>query len=104
MQGAAAACGVIAVNRMLPGEINLVISGINRWPNASNDIFASGTVSAALRGYLPGTPFLAISVNASESLHFDVTAKLAALLAFEVGHGLSPKKILLSANPSNLSS
>ncbi len=102
VEGTPADCVIIAVNSLFPGEMDLVVSGINRGPNVGNDIFISGTVGAALQGYLHGIPSLAISVNAYESLHFEVAAKLAAVLASKVKQGLLPEGILLNANLPNL--
>ena len=102
VEGTPVDCVIIAVNSLFPGEINLVISGSNRGPNIGNDIFISGTVGAALQGYLQGISSLAISVYAYESLHFEVAAKLAALLASKVKEGLLSREILLNVNLPNL--
>ncbi len=93
---------IIATQSLFPGEINLVVSGINRGPNIGHDIFVSGTVSAALQGYLHGIPSMAISINAYENLNFDVAAKLASLLAAKIKEGGLPQKILLNVNLPNL--
>lgn len=102
VEGTPADCVIIAVNSLLPEEINLVVSGINRGPNIGNDIFISGTVGAALQGYLHGISSLAISVNAYESLHFETAARLAGLLAYKVKEGLLPQETLLNVNLPNL--
>lgn len=93
---------IIAVKSLFPGEINLVVSGINRGPNIGHDVFVSGTVGAAFQGYLHGISSLAISVNAYEGLDFTVGAKLAALLAANIRDGVLPKGNLLNVNLPNL--
>jgi len=93
---------IIATQSLFPGEINLVVSGINRGPNIGRDIFVSGTVGAALQGYLHGIPSMAISINAYENFNFDVAAKLAFLLAAKLKNRVLPQKILLNINLPNL--
>ena len=42
---------------------SLVVTGINRGSNLGWDIMVSGTVGAALQGYVRGYPTIAISGN-----------------------------------------
>jgi len=93
---------IIAIKSLFPGDINLVVSGINRGPNIGHDVFVSGTVGAAFQGYLHGISSLAISVNAYEGLDFAVAARLAALLAAKIIDGILPKGNLLNVNLPNL--
>jgi len=86
----------------VPGEIDLVVSGINRGSNMGHDVFVSGTVGAALQGYLHGIPSLAVSMYAYEGLNFAVGARLAALLAARVRDGALPREVLLNVNVPNL--
>jgi len=102
VEGTPADSVIIAVKLLFPGEIALVVSGINRGPNIGRDIFVSGTVGAALQGYLHAIPSIAISMNAYEDLNFDTAAKLAALLAAKVKGGSLPNKVLLNVNLPNL--
>jgi len=102
VEGTPADSVIIAVKSLFPGEIDLVVSGINRGPNIGRDIFVSGTVGAALQGYLHGIPSIAISMNAYEGLNFDTAAKLAVLLAAKVKDGSLPNKVLLNVNLPNL--
>jgi 5'-nucleotidase len=93
---------IIAIKALFPGEIDLVVSGINRGPNIGHDVFVSGTVGAAFQGYLHGISSLAVSVNAYEALDFAVGARLAALLAAKIRDGILPKGNLLNVNLPNL--
>lgn len=93
---------IIAVKSLFPGDINLIVSGINRGPNIGHDVFVSGTVGAAFQGYLHGISSLAISVNAYEGLNFTVGARLAALLAAKIRDGIVPEGNLLNVNLPNL--
>jgi len=102
VEGTPADSVIIAVRSLFPGEISLVVSGINRGPNIGHDVFVSGTVGAALQGYLRGIPSLAISINAYEDLDFEVGCRLASLLAASVKDGIFPGKVLLNVNLPNL--
>lgn len=56
-------CVYIAVTRLAPRPLSLVISGPNDGFNLGTDVFYSGTVGAALEGGLRGVPSLAVSVG-----------------------------------------
>jgi len=93
---------IIAIQSLFPGEINLVVSGINRGANMGHDVFVSGTVGAALQGYLHGIPSISISINAYSNLNFDAAAKLASLLAIKIKDGVLCQQILLNINLPDL--
>ncbi|TET42542.1 MAG: 5'/3'-nucleotidase SurE, partial [Dehalococcoidia bacterium] len=95
-------CIIIAVRFLFPNKMDLVISGINRGPNLGYDIFVSGTVGAAMQGYLHGISSLAISVNGYEDLSFEAAARIAALLAEKAQEGILPRGTLLNVNLPNL--
>ena len=102
VEGTPADSVILALRFAMKDGIDLIVSGINEGPNLGNDVFISGTVGAALQGYFYGIPAVAFSVAAFESLHFDVAARLARLLAGElVDKGLS-QKLLLNVNLPNL--
>jgi len=102
VEGTPADSVIIAVKSLFPGEISLVVSGINRGPNIGHDVFVSGTVGAALQGYLHGISSLAFSVDAYEGLNFGVGGRLASLLAARVKDGTLPGRVLLNVNMPNL--
>ena len=56
VDGTPADCVHLAVNAILPGKPDLLVSGINKGENVGNDITYSGTVSAAFEGTLHGIP------------------------------------------------
>ncbi|MFQ5996900.1 MAG: 5'/3'-nucleotidase SurE [Dehalococcoidales bacterium] len=84
---------MLALGNLVKDKVDLVISGINQGLNLGDDVHISGTVGAALQGYLHGFPSLAISTARGNSLYLDNAAKLAVLLA---------PKIISSSLPSNL--
>ena len=65
-------------------DIGIVFSGINEGINLGDDVLLSGTVGAALQGYLRGLPSIALSVVAEEDIHFEVAARFASLLADKI--------------------
>ncbi len=54
-------CVHVALTGLLPQKPDLVISGINNGANMGDDTLYSGTVAAAMEGYLFGIPAIAFS-------------------------------------------
>ncbi len=93
---------ILALRFILKDGVDLVISGTNEGPNLGDDVYISGTVSAALQGFFYGVPAFAFSIAAFGSLHYDVAARMARILAKEViDRGLS-QRMLLNVNLPNL--
>jgi 5'-nucleotidase len=63
--GLPADCVKLALEELLPVKPDMVVSGINAGANLGNDIIYSGTVAAAMEGFLYGLPALAVSVAES---------------------------------------
>jgi len=101
VEGTPADCVILALGKLI-NKIDLVVSGINHGANLGDDVSISGTVGAALQGYLRGLPALAISVALGESLHLDTAAKLTLLLAKKIDRGVLPTNIFLNVNLPNL--
>lgn len=95
---------IIALEKIMEKRADLVVSGINSGPNLGDDVLISGTVGAALIGYLHGFPTMAISVTSADSQQLDTAARLATILAREIASGSLPGNILLNVNlpPLNL--
>jgi len=102
VEGTPADSVILALGQLIKNKVDLVISGVNQGPNLGDDVFISGTVGAALQGYLRGLPAIAISVAAVDSLHLDDAAKLAALLAQRIDSSSLPSDIFLNVNLPNL--
>jgi 5'/3'-nucleotidase SurE len=64
VNGTTADCVNIALQKILPGKPDFVVSGMNLGENLSEDIFFSGTVGGAFSGHLYGIPSLAVSLIA----------------------------------------
>lgn len=55
-------CVKLAVNKILPRKPDVILSGINHGSNSSINVIYSGTMSAALEGYLEGIPSIGFSL------------------------------------------
>ncbi len=102
VEGTPADSVILALEKLVKNEIALVISGINQGLNLGNDVLISGTVGAALQGYLRGFPALAVSVSPEDNLYLDNAAKVAALLAEKIASNALPSNIFLNVNLPNL--
>ena len=89
VNGTPADCVHIALTGLLQYRPDLVISGINNGANMGDDTIYSGTVGAAMEGYLFGIPALAISQVEKGWREIDAAALAARnLIALITGHGL----------------
>lgn len=82
-------------------DVTMVFSGINRGANMGHDLLLSGTVGAALQGYLHGRPSVAVSVAAGREVRYEVAARLAGVLARKIA-GNGSEHMLLNVNLPNL--
>ncbi len=74
-------CVHLAVTGMLDHEPDMVVSGVNLGPNMGDDTVYSGTVAAAMEGYLLGVPSIAVSLGSFEGKYFETAASVARELA-----------------------
>jgi len=102
VEGTPADSVILALGKLVRNKIDLVVSGINHGANLGDDVHISGTVGAALQGYLRGLPALAISVSAVDNPNFDNAAKLATLLAKKIDSNALSTDIFLNVNLPNL--
>jgi len=65
----------------LVGAVDLVVSGINAGSNLGWDVLVSGTVGAAIQGYVRGYPTIAISVGSVTNPQFETSGQLLGLIA-----------------------
>ena len=102
VEGTPADSVILALIKLANSKVDLVVSGINHGPNVGDDVLISGTVGAALQGYLHGFPAIAISVDAWDNPYLDTAADLAALLAKRIGTNSLTTNIFLNVNLPNL--
>jgi 5'-nucleotidase len=68
----------IALTGLFDTHFDLVVSGINNGANMGDDTIYSGTVAAAMEGFLFGVPAIAFSMVDKQSEHLDDAARIAA--------------------------
>lgn len=93
---------LLALGSLVKSKIDLVISGINWGMNLGDDIYISGTVSAALQGYLHGYPAIAVSTERDSEPGFQIAARLATLLAGRMNASPPPSNLFLNINVPNV--
>jgi 5'-nucleotidase len=77
VNGTPADCVHIALTGLLQHKPDLVVSGINNGANMGDDTIYSGTVGAAMEGYLFGVPAIAFSQIEKGWSHLDAAARKA---------------------------
>ncbi|MGL5003358.1 MAG: 5'/3'-nucleotidase SurE, partial [Casimicrobium sp.] len=84
IDGKPADCVHVAVTGFFDFKPDLVVSGINNGSNLGDDTIYSGTVAAAMEGYLLGIPGIALSMTHKPSQHFASGARVARELVERV--------------------
>ena len=79
-------------------EADMVVSGINSGQNLGDDVLISGTVGAALQGYLRNLPAIAVSVGVGDTENLETAARLVRLLLNRIKSGSLPRDIFLNVN------
>jgi 5'-nucleotidase len=88
---------ILALEKLAVGA-EFVVSGINSGQNLGDDVLISGTVGAALQGYLRNLPAIAISVGTSDTQSLETAARLVGLLLGKIKVGAFPQDIFLNVN------
>lgn len=103
VNGTPADCVHIALTGLLGYKPDLVVSGINNGANMGDDTIYSGTVGAAMEGYLMGIPAIAFSQVEKGWAHIDAAAARARALVLQLSdaHILGSKPWLLNVNIPN---
>jgi 5'-nucleotidase len=102
VNGTPSDCVHVALTGLLERRPDLVLSGINNGANMGDDTLYSGTVAAAMEGYLFGIPAIAFSQVEKGWAHVDAAARLARTLVEQVLAG--PPRVgpwLLNVNIPN---
>ena len=82
--GTPADCVHIALTGLLDYKPDLIVSGINNGANMGDDTIYSGTVGAAMEGYLMGIPAMAFSQVERGWTHLDAAAEKAKSLVMKL--------------------
>ena len=70
IDGTPADCVMLYLEAIAERNPDLVISGINHGSNLGTDVLYSGTVNAAMEGYLHDIPAIAVSLERSSKIPF----------------------------------
>ncbi len=101
VNGTPADCVHIALTGLLGYKPDLVVSGINNGANMGDDTIYSGTVGAAMEGYLFGVPAIAFSQTEKGWAHLDAAADAARRLVKQLMPSLQPRKDGCDVNGSD---
>ena len=77
INGTPSDCVHVALTGLLPHKPDLVVSGINQGANMGDDTLYSGTVAAAMEGFLFGIPAIAFSQTEKGWMHLDAASRAA---------------------------
>ena len=104
VNGTPADCMHIALTGLLGYRPDLVVSGINNGANMGDDTIYSGTVGAAMEGYLFGVPAIAFSQVEKNWAHLDAAAHKARELVLQMSNQklIGDSAWLLNVNIPNL--
>ena len=91
-------CVHLAVTGLLETLPDMVVSGINLGANMGDDTIYSGTVAAAMEGYLLGIPSIAISLTSKEGRHFETASRMACELIERFQRRPPVDPVLLNVN------
>ena len=91
-------CVHLAVTGLLDQLPDMIISGINDGANMGDDTIYSGTVAAAMEGFLLGIPSFAVSMSQHNATHFETAAKVIIEMITHYQKNPLPPPMLLNIN------
>lgn len=95
-------CVHIALTGLLEHRPDLVVSGINDGQNTGDDTLYSGTVAAAMEGFVFGIPSIAFSLVEKGYEHLDTAAAIAGEVVGRIARQPLSSACLLNVNIPNL--
>jgi len=102
VNGTPSDCVHVALTGLLGYKPDLVLSGINQGANMGDDTLYSGTVAAAMEGYLFGIPAIAFSQTEKGWSHLDAAGRVVRAIVQQVlAQGLPAQPFLLNVNIPN---
>jgi 5'-nucleotidase len=100
--GASSDCVALGMLGLVPGNIDLVASGINPNANIGHDVTYSGTVTAAMEAAIWGVPGVAVSLDSPDNhlgeLDYGPAARVALRVVRKVLDNNLPSEIILNVN------
>ena len=91
-------CVHIAVTGLLDFTPDVIVSGVNLGANMGDDTIYSGTVAAAVEGYLLGIPSVAVSLTSKAGEHFESAIGVALELVERFARAPFGEPVLLNVN------
>jgi 5'-nucleotidase len=91
-------CVHIAVTGLLDFTPDVIVSGVNLGANMGDDTIYSGTVAAAVEGYLLGIPSIAVSLASKEGRHFDSAIGVALEMVERLARTPFGEPVLFNVN------
>lgn len=99
ISGSPADCVRVALDKLVKGPVDAVLSGINLGLNIGTDVLYSGTVSAAIEGNLYKIPSMAFSCELGKEPNcFETAAKHAKNIFEKVKEDLIKNNIVINVN------
>lgn len=109
VSGSPADCVYLGIRQVMKKMPDLVVSGINRGANLGQDVYYSGTVSAAREACILGIRSMAVSLAvdyrkglAEEKLHYSTAARTAVNVLRKMQDAPIPHHTLLNLNVPDL--
>ncbi len=104
VDGTPADCVKIAINKLIDGKVDMVVSGINRGLNLGTDVLYSGTVSAAIEAAIYKVPSMAISMQINKNVeNYEMASKYAGEILITAKDNNIKNDIVLNVNIPMLS-
>lgn len=91
-------CVHIAVTGLLDFVPDAVVSGVNLGANMGDDTIYSGTVAAAVEGYLLGIPSVAVSLTDRTGTHFETAVAVAVEIVSRLSQSPFGEPVLFNVN------
>ena len=95
-------CVHLAVTGLLEFLPDMIVSGINDGANMGDDTLYSGTVAAAMEGFLLGIPSMAVSLTSRTGRHQETAASVAAEIVARFQRAPMAQPVLLNVNVPNV--
>jgi 5'-nucleotidase len=109
VSGSPADCVYLGIRQVIGGMPDLVVSGINRGANLGQDVYYSGTVSAAREACILGIAAMSVSLSVDfkkakpeSELHYATAAKVAVKTLRSLRKVKLPDHTLLNLNVPDL--
>ena len=98
LNGTPTDCVHLAVTGLIEEVPDMIISGIHDGANMGDDTIYSGTVAAAMEGYLLGIPSFAVSMSQHNATYFETAANVIVELIEHYKAKTFPAPILMNVN------